>query len=168
MAKHTLKDGPRTGVDPYKLTAARLKRIKEALRLGASFKLTAHYAGVSEDTFRRWRNEAATAKAGTLMARLHEALMVESAKGGIINLRRVDSAGGEGDVRAAMWILERRHGYTKTVEVKGIPDREVEALVGEMLAAARDVLPADLYGALLDRWAALVGDWSGEELGVTP
>lgn len=163
MAKEKLKERSRTG--HYKLTSARLKRIKEALRLGASFKLVAHYAGVSEDTFRRWRRDAEHAKKGTLLDQLRVALLTDSAQGGITNLRRVDAAGMEGDVRAAMWMLERRHGYTKRVEVKGIPDREVQAMVMELLADARELLDPETYDELLGRWAERMKEWTGDELG---
>lgn len=149
---------------PTKLTAARLKRIEEALRLGASYRLAANLAGVSESTFYRWLEASETAKPGTLMARFWVSVTKASAQGGLTNLKRIDAAGEEGDVRAAMWILERRFpkDYGKRLEVRGIPTAEVAEMVAELLSDAQEVLPPDLYEAMLERWSTRVATMTGD------
>ena len=50
------------------LTPVHIERLTEAVRIGATYELAARYAGISKDTFERWRKQAETAKPGTPFA----------------------------------------------------------------------------------------------------
>lgn len=83
-----------------KYTAEAVKKITDAIRVGATYELAASYAGISEDTFARWRERYAD-----FADKLREA----EGEGAIGWLAKIEKSANDGDWRAAAWKLERRY-----------------------------------------------------------
>lgn len=85
---------------PTKYNEATCKKITDAIRVGATFGLACAYAGISEDTFARWRERYADF-----------ADAVKEAEGGAVVgwLAKIEKAANDGTWQAAAWKLERRY-----------------------------------------------------------
>ena len=90
-----------------KLTPETLKLLVQGIKLGASFKDTAAFAGISEDTFYAWMRKGRESNRGLYRAAY---LAIERAKGvgSVTLLAMIEKAAQQGDWRAAAWKLERR------------------------------------------------------------
>ncbi len=88
-----------------------LERLLEAIRLGATFKMAAEYAGISRSTMYNYINAGKKAKPGTKKAQFYAELVKAESDGAISSLAVIDKAALKGDWKAAAWKLERRHGY---------------------------------------------------------
>jgi hypothetical protein len=98
---------------PSKYTPECVKKILEAIRLGATYRIACQYAGINEVTFERWR-----ASKVDFADNIREAEGV----GAIKWLAQIEKAGNDGDWKALSWKLERRfpQEYGRTVqEVQG-------------------------------------------------
>lgn len=89
-------------IEPY------IDKLEQAILLGATYELAAMYAGISTDTFDRWRTRAATAAEGTPLARLRERLVQAEGRAAVGWLAKIEKVANEGDWKAAAWKLERR------------------------------------------------------------
>jgi len=98
---------PRIG-RPLKYTAERAQKVIQAIQMGASYKLAAAFASISEDTLSRWR--ARSADFADTLARAEGSAAVKW-------LAIIDHA-ADADWRAAAWKLERRYpqDYGRTVQ----------------------------------------------------
>lgn len=94
---------------PSKYTPETAKKITDAIRLGATFGLACQYAGISEDTFARWREKYAD---------FAEAVKEAEGAGVVGWLAKIEKAANEGTWQAAAWKLERRYPreYGRTVQ----------------------------------------------------
>jgi len=113
-----------------KRTPDAAEKLLAALRLGATYELAAHYAGMSKDTFDRWRAEDASFAA-----------QVKEAEGAAAVgwLTKIEAAASNGEWTAAAWKLERRypHQYgrqaiTQTnyhIDVTKLTDEQLDALI---------------------------------------
>lgn len=96
-----------------KLTPEVQKRITDAIGQGATYQLACHYAGISEDTFARWRERYAdfadAVKAAEGMAAVKWLALIDQAA------RGTDDKAGQW--QAAAWKLERRypHDYGRQI-----------------------------------------------------
>lgn len=91
-----------------KYTPERIAIIVQAIELGATYKLAAAAAGISDTTFEDWRNNKPA-----FSASIKEA----EGRGAIKRLELIERAANEGSWQAAAWKLERRYPdeYGKTV-----------------------------------------------------
>lgn len=91
-----------------KYTPDTVKRLTDAITLGATFGHACKYAGISEDTFARWRKQYAD---------FAEAIEAAEGKGILQWLAKIEAAANNGSWQAAAWKLERRYPqlYGKTV-----------------------------------------------------
>jgi hypothetical protein len=85
---------------PTKYTEETIKRLEHAISLGASYGQACAYAGISDETFRLWRE----AKVGFL-GRLQKA----EGQAVVGWLNTIESAAASGQWQAAAWKLERRY-----------------------------------------------------------
>lgn len=85
---------------PIELDTARRRRLLAALEAGATIKMAAAAAGVSEDTLSRWRKAGPDLEAEMLQA---------EAAGAVRALGVIQSAAASGTWQAAAWLLERRY-----------------------------------------------------------
>lgn len=108
-------------------------KIEQAIEAGLTHKLAAAYAGMSDDTFYRWR-----AADADFAARIDAA----EARGALACVARIRQAAPD-DWRAAAWILEHRHkeAFGKRTEVAG--KLEVDHVLREIAAEAADALDLD-------------------------
>jgi hypothetical protein len=83
-----------------KYTPERSKRLLDAIRMGATYELACNYAGISPDTFDRWRK-----------AHADFAEQVKEAEGAAAVgwLAKIEKAANDGEWQAAAWKLERRY-----------------------------------------------------------
>ena len=131
-----------------KLTHDALEKITTAIRLGATYKLAAQYAGISEVTLYDWikkANENPDSPYGVFLHAINEA----EGKAALTSLSKIQKA-SERDWRAAAWLLERRHpeSYGKTITESKV----------EVKAAVAPIDPQVLLEMSPEQLAALAGD----------
>jgi transposase len=86
-----------------------IDKLVQALLVGATYDLAARFAGISHDTFLRWRKQAETAKPGTPLAALRDRLSEVEGQAAIGWLAKIEMAATAGNWQAAAWKLERRY-----------------------------------------------------------
>jgi transposase len=92
-----------------KYTEDTVKALEQAIGMGATYRLASQYAGISEDTFARWRDRYAD-----FAARIKRA----EGRAAVGWLAKIEKAANEGTWQAAAWKLERRypHEYGRQVQ----------------------------------------------------
>lgn len=127
------------GGRPSKLTPEVSKAICDALRVGATHRMAADYAGVDPATFQRW-----LADPRAQFREFRESVKRAEAKGDIAALAVIQKAADGGQWQAAAWRLERRHpdefGRRQVVAVARADAPDVDAMEA---AARRGVGVAD-------------------------
>ena len=147
---------------PRKDTEKILRKLCDAISLGATYEMACKFAGIGSSTLRTWRSKAAEARPGSaayqLIARLDEA----ESKAVVRWLSQIEVAARDGAWQASAWRLERRYPldygrqvvqHTGDVVLSGHP--EWQQLRSSILAALADHPEARL------RLAAVL---SGEEV----
>lgn len=83
-----------------KYEPARVKKILDAIRMGATYRHACNYAGISEETFSQWRNT----KPGF-------SEQVKEAEGAALVgwMAKIEAAANDGNWQAAAWKAERRY-----------------------------------------------------------
>lgn len=85
---------------PTKYNEDTAKKLCNAIRLGATYKLACDFAGISEDTFANWRKRYAD---------FSERIKQAEGQGVIGWLAKIEEAANGGAWQAAAWKLERRY-----------------------------------------------------------
>lgn len=121
-----------------KYTPEVVRRLCDAIAIGATYELACKYAGISYELFRQWRD----AKVAFLEA-------LEDAEGRAVVgwLAKIEQAANAGAWQAAAWKLERRypHVYGRTVQqVEGHVTSTVDATVTHREALRAHVEEADV------------------------
>lgn len=88
------------GRKPIEPDTARKQRLLDALTAGATLKMAARAAGVSEDTLARWR---------VRHKGLADEMTQAEASGAVAALAQIQRAAANGSWQAAAWLLERRY-----------------------------------------------------------
>jgi hypothetical protein len=147
---------------PHKDTEKIIRRLCDAISLGATYEMAAKYAGITPSTLRLWRAQGAQAKPGTRRRRLIERLDAAESKAVLGWLAQIEQAARQGAWQASAWRLERRYpmDYGRQViqhegetTLTGQPERQqlraviLQALVD--LPEARLRLAAVLTGELI-------------------
>jgi len=95
-----------------KLTQQRLEQAAKAIAMGATVALAAKAIGIDRRTWYRWRERGQRGiHPYTDFLAAVDAADAECAHR---NLALIDQAAQDGSWQAAAWMLERRHGYTRT------------------------------------------------------
>lgn len=102
---------------PNKLTPEILRLAREAMRLGMTNELACQYIGISERTFYRYLSRGQN-ESGTLYHQFWQAISQGRAQCAAVQLARIQQAASE-DWRAAAWVMERRFGYHRQLDVHG-------------------------------------------------
>lgn len=132
-------------IEPY------IDKLEQAILIGATYELAAMYAGISEKTFKHWRDKAETAPEGSPLGQLRERLRAAEGRAAIGWLAKIEKAANEGNWQAASWKLERRYpetyGRTFNKVALTTPDGKEswEPIVG--LAALLEVARASSNGS---------------------
>jgi hypothetical protein len=133
-----------------KLTPDLQDRLIQALKAGNYIDPSCAYAGITRETFYQWLKAGQNGNAR--FSDFSDAVTRAMAAAEIGSVAKIKLA-GEGDWRAAAWLLERRH-----------PDRwantqRIELMVKKQLEDALDLLQAKLpkesYEELIDALASL-------------
>ena len=95
-----------------KFTDKYRRKILEATSLGCTRAIACKFAGMSESVLYDWLARGRQAKSGAYFDFYGDFQRAE-AMSAIRSLSTLHAAMQEGDIRAAMFLLERRHGYTR-------------------------------------------------------
>jgi len=100
---------------PTKYTSETVKRITDAIGMGATYELAAGYAGISYETLNTWRQAK---------PQFSEALKEAEGRAAVGWLAKIERAANDGAWQAAAWKLERRFpsAYGRTVVEHGTKD----------------------------------------------
>jgi hypothetical protein len=129
MATKKRKPAKRGRGRPTDCTPYRIRRVCEALRLGATWEMAAGYIRKSPSTLRKWLQRG---RAGEQpFEKLLDACVFAIAEGGVECLRKMAS-GEKGSFLPNAWILERRFGYNKDgtlaiAQAQWLPDLDDES-----------------------------------------
>lgn len=121
-----------------KYTPEVVKRLADAITLGATYELACAYAGIRYETFRVWQRT----KPG-FSATVEEA----EGKGAVQLLGKIRQSANDGDWRAAAWVLEHRHPEQYGRLVVETYHRDVV----DRIAREEGVDPARLYDLAFER-----------------
>lgn len=94
-----------------KFTTPVKDRIIEALRAGTTYEIAAQYAGISRSTLFEWIKKGEKEE-DTAYRTFYDNIKKAEAEGAVVHLGTIAQASSK-DWKAAAWILERRHGYSK-------------------------------------------------------
>jgi hypothetical protein len=94
-----------------KFTAPVRERIIEALRAGTTYEIAAQYAGISRSTLYEWIKKGESFETGVYRS-FYDNIKKAEAEGAVVHLGTIAQASKK-DWKAAAWLLERRHGYSK-------------------------------------------------------
>jgi len=131
---------------PNKYTPERVERIITAIRMGATQRLAASYAGVDEETIIRWRK---------VHLEFLDAFKTAEGEASVGWLRKIEEAADGGAWQAAAWKLERRYPdeYGRhNVSVTGANGGPVNVSVN--LDAAREIIAERLARIAIARASA--------------
>lgn len=95
-----------------KLTTDIQNKLVQAIQSGATYELSAQYAGIAVSTLYLWMKQGRE-KEHKKKIELLEAIKRAESMGAIANLGLIQKAAKDGDWKASAWILERRHGYNR-------------------------------------------------------
>lgn len=121
-----------------KYTPETVKKITDAIKLGATYELACGYAGITFETFNQWRRHK---------SEFSEAVQGAEGGGAVQCLLRIQQAANSGEWRAAAWILEHRHPEQYGRQVLDTYRHDVV----ERIAREEGVDPAKLYDLAFER-----------------
>jgi hypothetical protein len=92
-----------------KYTPEVVKKLTDAIKLGATYQLACGYAGISFETFNEWRKAK---------PEFSEQVSLAEGSGAVTWLAKIEKAASVGTWQAAAWKLERRYPqeYGRTVQ----------------------------------------------------
>lgn len=123
---------------PTKYTPETVKKITDAIKLGATYELACNYAGIDYSTFNEWQKTK---------PKFSEAVKAAEGEAAVKWLAKIEAAAAK-SWQAAAWKLERRYpqDYGRTIQDHNVTVRR-EDLIQEV-AAKFGIAPADLIAAL--------------------
>jgi transposase-like protein len=128
------------------VTSDIVDKLVQAVLVGATYELAAKYAGISKDTFDRWRKQAEHAKPGTPLAELRTRLRQAEGRAAVGWLALVNQA-AQVDWKAASWLLAHRYpelyggGLTKVAFTDATGEQEGTLTLNVIYEDAIDVTP---------------------------
>jgi len=93
---------------PTKLTPEVKDRISQAILMGATYELAAHYGGITYKTFNEWMKQGEQDSEGEF-CEFSEAIKSAEGKAAVGWLAKIEKAATGGNWQAAAWKLERRY-----------------------------------------------------------
>ena len=99
-----------------KLTKQTTQKFVQAIKTGCTYALASQYAGVNPSTFYMWMKNG-KAEASSEEVEFYNTIKKAEAEGAMTSLQLIQKAGLD-DWRASAWIMERRHQYIKTNQIK--------------------------------------------------
>jgi len=86
-------------------------KICKALKAGATMQIAADIAGVGRSTIYKWIARGEEPRAQKVFKDFAEKVRAADAHAAMFALETINHSIQEGDVKSAMWLLSRRHGY---------------------------------------------------------
>lgn len=139
-----------------RIEAEVIERCGRAAAVGANWGTIGDIAGVARNTLWRWRRQGeADIDAGIESdpAKFVRAIREGKGRDAMASLAILAKAASKGDVRVAMWKLERTHGYgiePEKAPEEGTTNPAATLTPEEQLAAARSLPPDVLARALAE------------------
>ena len=99
------------------------KAICKALRAGATMQIAADIAGVGRSTIYKWIARGEEPRAQKAFKEFAEQVRAADAAAAMQALNTINASIQEGDVKSAMWLLSRRHGFKNDAQ-HTIPNTE--------------------------------------------
>lgn len=127
---------PRKKGTKSKFTKERKERIIQAIGAGCSYEMAADYAGITRQTLWAWIKKGEEGKDKNYLTFSNDIKRAE-VEGAMANLGTIQEA-SQKDWKAAAWILERRHGYSKEGYKSSRPKEEEVVVSSDILTALRD------------------------------
>jgi len=87
------------------------EKICKALRTGATMAIAAEISGVGRSTIYKWINRGEQTRAKEPFKTFAKKVREAESLGALDALATIQDAVFKGDVKSAMWLLSRRHGY---------------------------------------------------------
>ena len=139
-----------------KFTKPRKDRIIKAIGAGCSYEMAADYAGISRQTLWNWIKKGELGKDRNYITFLDNIKTAEI-EGAMANLGTIQEA-SQKDWKAAAWILERRHGYSRDGMKSTRPKEEsVEVpqdVLGLLRQTAKDLKQSSNQAKESESWQA--------------
>ena len=101
------------------------EKIIQALRTGATMQIASDVAGVGRSTIYKWIAKGEQPRAQKIFKNFAERVRAADAHAAMTALETITHSIQEGDVKSAMWLLSRRHGYKNDAQ-HAIPEAEEE------------------------------------------
>lgn len=119
-----------------KYTPETVKKITDAIKIGATYSLAAGYAGIAESTLYDWLAKR---------PEFSEAVKAAEGMGAVGWLAKIEKAASDGTWQAAAWKLERRYpqDYGRTVQEHQhthVIKAEAERIAAQLGLSVADVL----------------------------
>ena len=118
-----------------KFTKARKERIIQAIGAGCSYEMSADYAGISRQTLWNWIKKGEEGNDRAYVTFLDNIKSAEI-EGAMANLGTIQEASKK-DWKAAAWILERRHGYSRDGMKSSRPQEDKVEMPKDLLSLLR-------------------------------
>jgi len=136
---------------PTKITVDHVREVSQAIRIGLTQEQAAAYIGVGESTFYRWMRRGVR-EPDTIYGQFRQAVKRGEAQSVAFEMANIRRAARDGDWKASAWLLERRHGFTRTVAIlnraKGEEDAQPIRNVQEYRDLVERVMSAGSIAAL--------------------
>jgi len=88
-----------------------MQKIIDALRQGATMTLAAEHGNISRATLYRWIKMGEQDRAREPYKTFSENVRTAESQSALQALQAINTAIADGDIKAAMWLLQRRHNY---------------------------------------------------------
>ena len=139
-----------------KFTKERKERIIQAIGAGCSYEMAADYAGITRSTLWAWMKKGEEGKDRNYQTFLNDIKTAEI-EGAMANLGTIQEA-SQKDWKAAAWILERRHGYSKdgmkSTRPKEEPVKMPKDILGLLRETAKDLKESANNAKESESWQA--------------
>ena len=139
-----------------KFTKERKERIIQAIGAGCSYEMAADYAGISRQTLWTWIKKGEEGKDRNYVTFL-DSIKTAEIEGAMANLGTIQEA-SQKDWKAAAWILERRHGYSKdgmkSTRPKEEPVKMPKDILGLLRETAKDLKDSANNAKESESWQA--------------
>lgn len=139
-----------------KFTKARKERILQAIGAGCSYEMAADYAGITRQTLWAWMKKGEEGKDKNYLTFLNDIKSAE-VEGAMANLGTIQDASKK-DWKAAAWILERRHGYSKegikSTRPKEEPTDMPNDIMSVLKSTAKDLKESATQAKESESWQA--------------
>tara|TARA_R100001510_G_scaffold48861_1_gene46920 strand:- start:35 stop:700 length:666 start_codon:yes stop_codon:yes gene_type:complete len=144
-----------------KFTEPVIKRILDAIRIGSTYQIASEYAGISEVTLYNWIKQGHKQTKGKFRDFLDQ-LRVAEADSAVGALACIQTEIKQGNLKAAFFLLERRHNYKRewqhhranTIRAEAPKQAKSETIKDTLIEQASDLRTAMQSASKSESWQA--------------